>query len=229
MTKVANKIMWIGRATVFCVGLVVTLAIVLGAATTALAAAPGDPLKLGQVNGTNALTRLAGSTNQALLRIDNNSTGAFATALDLQVEPGKPPMRVNSTTEVQGLNADSLDGKNSSDFLGRFQTASNAAAVDNKSADEIGVNGRQAVSTESATNSDSSKFVTAECPAGKVVVGTGYDVLGAKSGTFPNLQTDIVVDELRAGFSSVSVQAYEETSTGASWSVTATAICAAAP
>ena len=27
-------------------------------------------------------------------------------ALDLQVEPGKPPMKVNSSTEVQGLNAD---------------------------------------------------------------------------------------------------------------------------
>lgn len=99
-------------------GSALTLALLLGVATAALAAVPGDPFKLGKLNTINTITQLVGANpNNALLRIDNNSTGASATALELQVETGKPPMRVNSTTEVQGLNVDSLDGKNSSDFV----------------------------------------------------------------------------------------------------------------
>jgi len=84
---------------------------------------PGDPFKLGKLNTINRIIQLVGANpNNALLRIDNNSSGASATALDLQMGPGKPPMRVNSTTEVQGLNVDSLDGKNSSDFVLGTQT-----------------------------------------------------------------------------------------------------------
>jgi hypothetical protein len=114
----AEKVMWVGRATVFSIGFAVTLALLLGVATTALAAVPGDPFKLGKSNTINKITQLVGADpNNALLRIDNNSAGTSATALELQVEPGKPPMRVNSGVEVQGLNVDSLDSMNSSDFL----------------------------------------------------------------------------------------------------------------
>ena len=123
MKTAIEKVIWVGRVTVFAVGLAVVLALTVGLATTALAAVPGDPFKLGKTNTINRITQLVGANpNNALLRIDNNSTGASATALDLQVEAGKPPMRVNSTTEVQGLNVDSLDGKNSSDFVLDTQT-----------------------------------------------------------------------------------------------------------
>jgi hypothetical protein len=94
-------------------GLAMTLALMLGGATTALAAVPGDPFKLGRVNTINALTSLVGSVNNAMIKVDNNSTGTSATALDLQVEPGKAPMMVNSQTKVANLNADTLDGKDS--------------------------------------------------------------------------------------------------------------------
>lgn len=90
----------------------------------------------------------------------NTSTGPGAIALDLQVEPGKPPMGVNSSTEVQGMNVDEVDGKSASEFLGY-------------GADEIGVNGLERVDDSSDSNSSSTKRATAECPAGKVVVGTG--------------------------------------------------------
>jgi hypothetical protein len=116
MVTIAKKVMWIGRATTFCVGLAVLLGLTAGLATTANAAA-GDPLKLGRINKVSQLTQLVGSVAGPSLLIDNNSTGTGATALRLEVEPGKPPMSVNSTTEVQGLNVDSLDSKNSSDFL----------------------------------------------------------------------------------------------------------------
>ena len=47
--SVLGKVMWVGRATVFLVGLAVILALVFGVATSAFAALskPGDPFKLG--------------------------------------------------------------------------------------------------------------------------------------------------------------------------------------
>ncbi len=117
MHTAVNKAIQVGRATAVAMGVGVMLALVLGLATVALAAVPGDPFRLGQVNAVNTLTRLTGSTNNAMLRINNGSAGPNATALDLQVAPGKPPMTVNSAVEVQGLNVDSLDGRNSNDFL----------------------------------------------------------------------------------------------------------------
>ena len=110
--------MWVGRATVSLVGVAIILALAVGLASTALAGTGvGARLDLGRTNAVNAVTTLVGSVAGPSLKIDNNSTGTGATALRLEVEPGKPPLSVNSTTEVQGLNVDSLDSKNSSDFL----------------------------------------------------------------------------------------------------------------
>jgi hypothetical protein len=68
---------------------------------------------------------------------------------------------------------------------------------------------------------------------GKVVVGTGADIIGGKSGTTPNSQTDVVIDTIRptpaSPSTAVGVTAYEETATNANWSVGAYAICATAP
>ena len=107
----ASKVMWVGRATVFLMGLAVILALVLGVATMALAAVPGDPFRLGQSNVINAVSALAGSVNNPMLRITNNSEGPDATALNLQVKPGKAPMTVNSAKKVATLNTDKVDGK----------------------------------------------------------------------------------------------------------------------
>lgn len=109
----------LARGAATAMGLAVTLALTVGLASAALAGTGvGARLDLGKTNAVNAVTGLVGNVaGQPSLRIDNNSTAVGATALDLQVEPGKPPMKVNSTTEVQGLNVDSLDSKNSTDFL----------------------------------------------------------------------------------------------------------------
>lgn len=113
----ASKVMWVGRATVFLVGLAVILALVVGLASAALAGSGiGGVFNLGKNNTVNALTKLTGTVTGSSLVIDNNSTGSAATALNLQVEPGKAPMKVNSTTKVGNLNADLLDGKDSSAF-----------------------------------------------------------------------------------------------------------------
>lgn len=112
MMKSIRRIVSLGRTTATMMGLALMVAVVLGAATTALAAVPGDPFQLGQANPINALTRLTGDINSAMLRIDNNSSSASATALDLQVEPGRAPLKVDSATKVANLNADRIDGQN---------------------------------------------------------------------------------------------------------------------
>jgi len=140
MTTIARKVMWIGRATVFTVGLAVTLALIFGAATAALAAVPGDPFKLGRTNTIDNLSTLVGSVNNPMLKIDNNDAGDSATALDLRVESGQAPMKVDSSTKVTNLNADKLDGNDASEFLGaddQAASATNADEVDNKDANEL--------------------------------------------------------------------------------------------
>jgi hypothetical protein len=259
--KVLSGILWLGRGAATMMGLVIILALMLGVTTRALAGTGvGANFDLGQTNTVDALSRLVGSTNDALLRIDNNNGGASATALDLRVEPGQAPMEVDSSTKVVGLNVDQVDGKSASAFLGtndkaadathadfadkaagatfadqaakaddaahavQADRAANAAKVDGLNADEIGVNGWLREEEESASNSVSPKTVTAHCPSGKVVVGTGYDIVGGKNDA--GKETDVVVDEVSPSNTNVEVTAIEEIRTGADWSVYAFAVCA---
>jgi len=119
MTKtILKKVMFVGRATTFMVGLAVILALTVGLASTALAGTGvGARFELGKVNTVNAITKLVGSVAGPSLQIDNNNAGASATALDLQVEPGKAPMSVNSDGRVANLNADKIDGQDSGAFM----------------------------------------------------------------------------------------------------------------
>jgi hypothetical protein len=118
MKAILGGVWRLGRGTATVMGLAVLLALTVGVASTALAGTGvGARFDLGTTNTVNAVSKLVGTVVGPSLTIDNNSTGTGATALDLQVEPGKPPFKVNSTTEVKGLNVDSIDSKNSSDFL----------------------------------------------------------------------------------------------------------------
>src|SRR5215217_5275863 len=186
-------------------GLALVMALVLGVASVALAGTGvGDTFNLGQANTVNKISSLIGSASSAMLKIDNNGAGP---ALALQVEPGKQPMTVNSDRKVARLNADELDGKDVT---------------------QIGVNGLQRVEVESAENSVSSKQATAPCPSGKILVGTGFDIFGGKSGASPDQQTDVMMDFVIPGSTSVTAAAYEDEATSANWSVKAIAICATA-
>jgi hypothetical protein len=128
-----SKVMWVGRATVFLVGIAVILALLFGATTTALAGTGvGATFNLGQKNTVDRLSQLAGSTAGALLRVDNNGAG---TALDLKVgDPAAnpatkttPPMKVDSQAKVANLNSDQIDGLNSTDFVQGSGVAISAA------------------------------------------------------------------------------------------------------
>lgn len=95
--------------------LAVCAALTLVVASAALAGSGvGAPFNLGKKNTVNKLSSLVGKAAGPMLRVVNNGNG---TALNLQVKAGKPPMTVNSNAKVNNLNADSLDGQDSSAFV----------------------------------------------------------------------------------------------------------------
>jgi hypothetical protein len=150
LNTIFSRTMWVGRATVFMVGLAVILALTVGVAGAAFGANGGNFI-LGKTNTVSAITTLVGSVAGPSLQIDNNSTDAAATALDLQVEAGKAPMKVNSDTQVANLNADKLDGLNASQ-LG-------------------GLSGVEQVGAQGALISTDIKTTSATCSEGKVAIG----------------------------------------------------------
>lgn len=190
MMSVAGKVMWIGRAAIFLVGLSVILVLIFGVASTAFGA-NGNPFLLGKKNVATAVSTLV-------------KRGA-GPALRLKVGSG-PPLAVNSSAKVTNLNSDRIDGQDVT---------------------QIGVNGLQRIEVESLTNNISPKQITASCPTGKVLVGTGFDVFGGKSGS-SNEFTHVIMDFVIPGSTSVTVAAYEDGAlpSAATWRVKAIAICA---
>jgi len=86
------------------------------------------------------------------------------------------------------------------------------------------LDGLERVVATSVSNSSFTKSVTATCPAGKLVVGTGGEITGGLG--------RVVIDEIRPSstLNSVLVTGYEDVNgTGINWTVTAYAICATAP
>jgi hypothetical protein len=101
--SIFSKVIWVGRATVFMVGLSVILALVFGLASTAFAhKGDRDLFHLGHRNVASAVNTLV-----------NNGVGP---ALNLKVAPGEPPLAVNSSSAVTNLNADLLDGQDADAF-----------------------------------------------------------------------------------------------------------------
>ncbi len=73
-------------------------------------AANGAAFVLGVINSATQRTALTANFNGNALEITNTSAGVSATALKLTVAAGHPPMKVNTVTKVTNLNADYLDG-----------------------------------------------------------------------------------------------------------------------
>jgi hypothetical protein len=115
-----NKVLLVGRAAVFTAGMAMVLALVFGVATTALGATGGNFI-LGKANVASAVSKLTAGISGSALQVVNNGTG---TALDLRVGPSTTapanktvaPMKVDSQARVANLNADEVDGKDSSSF-----------------------------------------------------------------------------------------------------------------
>jgi hypothetical protein len=91
-----RKAAWVGRTASTVFGLALVLALIFGVATTALGT-DGNPFLLGKKNIASAVSTLV-----------NEGPGP---ALHLVVQAGQPPLKVNSSAKVIGLNADEVDGK----------------------------------------------------------------------------------------------------------------------
>jgi hypothetical protein len=117
--KIFSGTLRVARGTALALGVGVMLAFVMGLASVAFAA-NGDPWLLGRSNVATAITSLAGAVgvDGPMLRITNNNAGTNDTALDLRVQAGEAPMKVNSDAKVANLNADKIDGKEAGEFLG---------------------------------------------------------------------------------------------------------------
>jgi hypothetical protein len=116
-----------GKLTILAVVTALTLALV----STALAGTGvGAPFNLGKLNTVNLVSKLVGSAEKAMLRVENTSTSPQATALNLTVKPNHTPMTVNSDVKVDLLNADKIDGQDSSAFLPAGGKAADSDSVD---------------------------------------------------------------------------------------------------
>jgi hypothetical protein len=91
------------------------LFLVVGGGTTL--AATGGNFILGQSNSASSTTSLTAPVAGKGLQVTNTSTGTGATALGLNTASGHAPFMVNSGTKVANLNADKLDGLDSSAFV----------------------------------------------------------------------------------------------------------------
>ena len=169
MTKLTKTILartlWLAKGAALFWGSVLTLAVVLGVGTTALAAVPGDPFRLGRINAVDAASSLVGHVNGAMLTIENNSPGAKgapAPALSLDVEAGNPPLNVNPEAgTAKGLSADELDGLDQGAFLRANGKATDANLLDGKDSTGFLTTSGKAADSEKLDGKDSTSFASA--------------------------------------------------------------------
>jgi len=140
----ASKVAWVGRTASMVFGLALILALLFGLATTAFGA-NGGTFVLGKLNNAaTAVTGLVGNVDgEAALRVTNPNSGTNDTALDLKVQAGEAPMRVNSAARVANLNAATAGRADSAALADTATSAQNAAnaqnadTLDNKDSSEF--------------------------------------------------------------------------------------------
>jgi len=85
-----------------------TIAVVVSGAAAAFAGSGiGGVFNLGQSNTVDARSDIKGSSSSSMLGVTNNGAGR---AIALHVQPGSPPLSVDSSTLVPNLNADQVTG-----------------------------------------------------------------------------------------------------------------------
>jgi hypothetical protein len=96
---------------------VVSLAALFVALGGTTYAATGGNFILGRANSASSTSSLSAPVAGKGLQVTNTSTHAGASALGLNVASGHAPFTVNSGAKVANLNADKLDGIDSTGFL----------------------------------------------------------------------------------------------------------------
>jgi hypothetical protein len=111
--------------------IVALLGVFLGLGGVGVAATGGNFI-LGQSNSADRTTALAAPVpgGKTLQLTNGDTTNAASTALGLNVASGHAPFTVNSGAKVVGLNADKLDGIDSTGFLPKAGKAVDADKLD---------------------------------------------------------------------------------------------------
>jgi len=99
----------------------------IGLAVPAIAARVGDPMELGVSNTVSRQTALIRNRAGVALAVTAKGGGS---PLKLVSKDGSPPMKINSSAKVIRLNADKLDGLDSTAFLGAASKAADADKLD---------------------------------------------------------------------------------------------------
>ncbi len=144
----ASKIAWVGRTASMVFGLALVLALVFGVASAALGA-DGDLFKVGRINVAESVSKLIKS-------------GA-GPALELQVDSG-PALKVNSGAKVAKLNADKLDGLDSTGFYAagsKVADSSHADQADSATTAQSATNAQNAANANTLDGKDSTGFYAA--------------------------------------------------------------------
>jgi hypothetical protein len=138
LRNVASRVAWVGRTASMVFGLALVLALIFGALSVAVAHTGSAGLfHLNHNNLTTALTTLTGNVNGSALQVVNTNAGTNDTALNLSVQSGEAPMRVNSQTRVANLNA-ALAGQADSAASAAFASnAANSDKLDGKDSSEL--------------------------------------------------------------------------------------------
>ena len=157
--SVTAKAAWVGRTASMVFGLALVMALVIGAASTAWSATGGNFI-LGKGNAADAMTRLAGAAgvDGPMLQLVNKNADPDDTALELRVQAGEAPMRVNSDTKVANLNADMVDGLSSKQLQG--QTGPPGPQGEQGIQGERGPEGPLNPNADTLDGTDSSEFAT---------------------------------------------------------------------
>jgi hypothetical protein len=104
----------------------ITSTLVLVGATALAGNGVGGVFNLGRTNRVDATSTLTGAAAGKMLQITNTGTAAGASGLGITVAAGRAPLVVNSTTKVARLNADALDGLDSTGFVRNGSAAGGA-------------------------------------------------------------------------------------------------------
>lgn len=92
--------------------------------------ATGDNFILGNTNSAATQTRLVTPLAGPAFRIDNASAAAGATGMSIVTNAARPPFAINSSVKVANLNADKLDGFDSTGFVRGGGTADGQAIAE---------------------------------------------------------------------------------------------------
>jgi hypothetical protein len=166
-------------------------AVVAAAVSAGAAVATTQTFVLGAANTPDAPSSVVaqnvddlGGMSAPMIKLTNSSTGSSATPLALKAGVGQPPLTVNTKAKVANLNADWLDGLDSSSFLPKTGTATNSNALGGHGPSYFLPASGKAADSDKLDGLDSTAFARGTIRSARAVISVGT---GVKLFSIPSL------------------------------------------